>query len=110
MTKSAYELLYGIQPNVLNASYNAAVGKEKDAACYRNFTPEIQARVNTLWENLKISGSTELWVHISCFVIVGAVLTFAIYTTYTKKKRSRSYRLRDKNLAKARQAESKSVK
>ena len=100
MTKSAYELLYGMKPDVVNAAYNELVGN-KNAACYRNFTPEIQSRVNTLWENLKISGSTELWVHISCFVIVGAVLTLAVYTTYVKKKRSRHYRLRDKSLAKA---------
>ena len=103
MTRSAYDLLYGMKPDVVNAGYNALVG-DKNAACYRNFTPEIQARVNTLWENLKISGSTELWVHISCFVIVGAVLSLGVYSVYTKKKRSRNYRLRDKNLAKARKA------
>ncbi len=98
MGEFAYELLYDTLPDDVNGDYNERFG----TTCYKNFAPEIQARVNTLWENLKISGSTELWVHISCFVIVGAVLTLGIYSVYTKKKRSRNYRLRDKNLAKAR--------
>ena len=97
MGEDAMEILYGVSPDEINANYNEAYG----TACYRSFTPEIQAHVNMLWESLKTENSTETWIHITCGVIVGAVLALAIYTTYVKKKRSRDYRLRDKAAAKA---------
>lgn len=92
MGEEAYEILYGTDPGVINAEYNALYG----TACYKDFTPEMQAYSNWLWESLKTENSTEAWVHVSCIVIVGSVLIFAIYSTYIKKKRSRSYRMRDK--------------
>ena len=90
--EESMELLYEYKPKDVNADYNAEFG----TTCYRNFTPGIQSRVNTLWENLKISGSTEPWIHVLTAVIVISVVSLAVYTTYTKKKRSRAYRLRDK--------------
>ena len=65
---------------------------------YRNFTPEIQRHVNSLWEELKIHGTEELWVHITSAVLVGTILIFAIYSAVVKKKRSKDYRMRDKAL------------
>lgn len=94
--ETAYDLLYNYTPDTVNKKYNALFPDKTDPACYRNFTPEIQTRVNTLWEDLKITGSTELWVHIATGAIVGSVVVLAGYTTYIKKKRSRDYRLRDK--------------
>ena len=94
--ETAYDLLYNYTPDTVNANYNALFPDKTDPACYRSFTPEIQTRVNTLWEDLKISGSTEFWVHIVTFAILGFVLILAVYTTYIKKKRSRDYRMRDK--------------
>ena len=82
----------GVDPLDVNKAYNEKYG----TTCYKNFTPEIQSRVNTLWENLKLADSTELWVHVLSIGIVVAVVTLAVYTTYIKKKRSRTYRLRDK--------------
>ena len=98
--ESAYDLLYNLKPSEVNARYNTLIGHD-DASCYHSFSPEIQTRVNTLWENLKIADSTEPWIHVTTVLIVGSVLTLAIYSTYIKKKRSRDYRLRDK--AKTRQ-------
>lgn len=92
----AYELLYNYTPDVVNKSYNEKFSGKTDPACYRSFNPDIQTRVNTLWEDLKIAGSTEPWVHIATVTIVGSVLVLWGYTTYVKKKRSRDYRLRDK--------------
>ncbi len=94
--ENAYDLLYNYSPDIVNEAYNARFPDTVDPACYRNFSPDIQARVNTLWEDLKISGSTELWVHIATAVILGSVIILGAYTTYIKKKRSRDYRLRDK--------------
>lgn len=92
--ESAYDLLYAISPSEVNADYNNVYGD--DATCYKNFTPEIQSRVNTLWENLKLADSTEPWVHITAISIVAAVLVWAVYSIYIKKKRSRFYRYRDR--------------
>ena len=100
MGEDASEILYGVNPKEINAAYNEKYG----TTCYKNFTPEIQSRVNTLWENLKLSDSTELWVHILSGGIVVAVVALAVYTTYVKKKRSRAYRLRDKQARLAKQA------
>lgn len=95
--ETAYDLLYNNSPDVVNANYNSLFSEYDSPACFRNFTPEIQARVNTLWEDLKISGSTELWVHITSIAIVVGAVTLAAYTVYVKKKRSRFYRERDKS-------------
>lgn len=94
--ENAYDLLYNYTPDTVNAKYNALFPDKEDPACYRSFSPDIQTRVNTLWEELKITGSTELWVHISSIAIVSSVIVLAVYSTYIKKKRSRDYRLRDK--------------
>ena len=91
--EEAYDLLYNKTPEKVNAAYDAKFGK--DAACYHSFSPEIQLRVNYLWEKLKIADSTKLWVHISAGLIVASVVALAVYTTYIKKKRSRFYRKRD---------------
>ena len=92
MGEDAVELLYMVSPEEINREYNEKFG----TSCYRSFSPETQALVNSLWESLKTENSTELWVHITTVVIVGGVLALAIYNTYIKKKRSRDYRLRDK--------------
>lgn len=68
---------------------------------YHNFTPEIQRHANSLWEELKIYGAAELWVHITSAVLVVAILAFAVYTVVIKKRRSRDYRLRDKGIKSA---------
>ena len=88
----AYGLLYDTMPDDVNADYNEKYG----TSCYKNFTPEIQTRVNTLWENLKLADSTEAWIHVLAIAIVLFVVVLAVYTTYVKKKRSRDYRMRDK--------------
>jgi len=94
--ENAYDLLYNLDPNDVNEAYNALFPDKASPACYRNFDKTIQTRVNTLWEDLKISGSTELWVHITSIAIVVIVIVLAAYDIYVKKKRSRDYRIRDK--------------
>ncbi len=88
----AYELLYNNLPDVVNAKYNALFSEVEQPACYRNLQSDVQAHMNTLWESLKIEGSTELWVHITTFVIVGSVAVYAAVSFYLKKKRSAFYR------------------
>ena len=92
MGEDAIELLYKASPEEINADYNAIHG----TTCYKSFTPEIQALVNTLWESLKTENSTELWVHITTGIIVGAVVILWSYGYYVKRKRSKDYRERDK--------------
>ena len=89
------DLLYGKMPADVNEYYDKLMGRE-NASCYENFTPSIQAKVNTLWEKLKLSGSVEVWIHVLTVLIVAGVAVLVGYTTYIKKKRSRDYRLRDR--------------
>ena len=99
--ESTYDLLYSYMPDDVNAVYNAKFPGVNSPACYRSFNADTQSHVNTLWENLKISGSTELWVHITSIVIVVSVVAYASYSIYIKKKRSKFYRSRDKEAKKA---------
>ncbi|MBO5907527.1 MAG: ABC transporter substrate-binding protein [Clostridia bacterium] len=92
-----YEILYGKTPAEANANY------DYDPA-YRSFSPETQELVNALWESLKTENATELWVHVSSITITASVIALAVYTTYIRKKRSRHYRMRDREIAKARRA------
>ena len=90
---SAEKILYEKTKEEINEnySYNPA---------YKNFYKDenvnIQSHVNSLWEQLKIQNSNELWIHITSITIVVGVLFWASYSVYIKKKRSRDYRLRDK--------------
>ena len=87
-----WEILYGKTPAEANANYDYSPG-------YKSFSPEIQAHVNALWESLKTENATEPWVHVTSISIIVAVLALAVYSVYIRKKRSRHYRMRDKNLA-----------
>ena len=90
----AYETLYG------RSKENYAVAYEKYKS---NENVDIQNYVNGLWEDLKTSIYTEPWIHISSIAIVVGVLGFAIYSSYIKKKRSKFYRERDKELKRQKQ-------
>ncbi len=97
---NAWDVLYGKSKNEANTnySYNPAY---KDY--YKDNKVDIQAHVTALWESLKTENSTELWIHITSGAIVIGVLGFAIHSTYIKKKRSKFYRDRDRELRKQRQ-------
>ena len=93
MGEDAMSILYDTPPSVINAEYNESFG----TACYKSLLVlGIQDKVNTLWESLKTENATEVWIHVTCIVLVGSVLGYGIYTVYIKKKRSRDYRMRDK--------------
>lgn len=84
-----YEILYGTPVSDIIEAYGYD-------PYFHSFDPEIQELTNTLWENLKTENSTELWVHIVTAVIVAGTVGFAVFSVYRKKKRSRDYRLRDR--------------
>ena len=94
---SAWEVLYGEDKDTANVnySYNPAY-----MDFYADESVDIQAHVNSLWEELKTENSTELWVHITSITIVVGVIAMATYNIYIKKKRSRDYRTRDKLISK----------
>ncbi len=91
--EDAYDILYGTSVKIANKNYS-------HSPIYR-YIPKNDELCITLWESLKTENSTELWVHITCGAIVSAVVIFAGYSIYIKKKRSRDYRLRDKQKSKA---------
>ena len=96
---SAWDVLYGKTKEEANENYPHSPAY-KDF--YKDESINIQAHVNSLWESLKTENATEMWIHITCGIIVAGVLGLAIQTTYIKKKRSKDYRLRDKEAAKMR--------
>ena len=97
---SAWEVLYGKTKDEANANYPYSPAYED---YYKDDEVDIQAHVTALWESLKTENSTELWIHITSIAIVLGVLGFAIYSTYIRKKRSKFYRDRDRELRKQKQ-------
>ena len=96
----AWEVLYGKSKTEANENYPFNPAYED---YYKDESIDIQTHVTSLWETLKTENSTELWIHITSIVIVAGVLGFAIYSTYIKKKRSKFYRDRDRELRKQKQ-------
>jgi spermidine/putrescine-binding protein len=89
----AWEVLYGKTKDEANENYPFNPAYED---YYKDDSVDVQAYVNSLWESLKTENSTELWVHITSIVIVVGVFSYASYDIYVKKKRSKEYRMRDK--------------
>lgn len=99
---SAWDILYGKTKDEANKNYSYNPAYEdyfKDEAN----NVDVQTHVTALWESLKTENSTELWIHITSGAIVAGVLGIAIYSTYTRKKRSKFYRDRDRELRKQKQ-------
>ena len=90
---SAWDVLYGKTKDEANANYSYNPAYED---YYSSDSVDIQLHVNSLWESLKTENSTEPWIHVTSIIIVVGVISFASYDLYTKKKRSRDYRMRDK--------------
>ncbi len=88
MGEDAMEVLYG-SADKINANY-------KYDPFYHDYTPDMQEYTNMLWETLKTQNSTEAWVHVSSITIVVCAAAFISYDIYIKKKRSRDYRMRDR--------------
>jgi spermidine/putrescine-binding protein len=96
----AWQVLYGKTKDEANVNYHFNPAYED---YYKDENTDIQTHVTALWETLKTENSTELWIHITSIAIVVGILGFAIHTTYVKKKRSKFYRDRDKELKKQKQ-------
>ena len=96
----AWEVLYGKSKTEANENYSFNPAYED---YYKDEGVDIQAHVTALWETLKTENSTELRIHITSITIAAGVLGFAIYTSYIKKKRSKFYRERDKELKRQKQ-------
>lgn len=96
----AWDVLYGKSKTEANENYSFNPAYED---YYKDESINIQTYVTELWETLKTENSTELWIHITSITIVAGVLGFAIYTSYIKKKRSKFYRERDKELKRQKQ-------
>ena len=98
----AWEILYGKSKDEANASYPFNPAYEDYFKDEANGI-DVQAHVTALWESLKTENSTELWIHITSIAIVVFVLGIAIYSTYIRKKRSKFYRDRDRELKRQKQ-------
>ncbi len=93
MGEDAIEILYGADPEVINASYSFD-------PYYHKLDTETQESFYSLWESLKTENAIELWVHISSITIVVTLLFACTYSVVIKKRRSKFYRERDKAMKK----------
>ncbi len=98
----AWDILYGKSKDEANVNYSfnpayADYYKDSNGIDVQNYS-------TLLWEELKTENAIEAWVHITCGAILISVLVFAIRSVYIKKKRSRSYRYRDRIAAKEKKA------
>lgn len=98
----AYKILYGTTKDSYKDIYHFDLAYENYYKS-EDGSVNIQEYVNTLWESLKTENSTELWIHVTSGVIVASVLGFAIYSTYIRKKRSKFYRDRDREIKRQKQ-------
>ena len=99
-TISAWDVLYGKTKDEANESYPFNPAYED---YFKSESVDIQAHVTALWESLKTENSTEPWIHVTSIAIVAGVLGLAIHSTYIKKKRSKFYRDRDRELRRQKQ-------
>ncbi len=102
MGEEAYEILYKLSGAEANVNYGYD-------PVYYSFDDETQELVNSLWESLKTESAIEPWVHVVSGVIVVSLLAFGTWTVYLRKKRSKNYRLRDKEAAKAKRRAARST-
>ena len=91
----AYDILYGTARDGIAVSFYHSFSNEEV------YGEDMQQYVNGLWEQLKTETDVELWVHISSITIVVSLVSFCSYNIYIKKKRSKFYRQRDKEIKKA---------
>ena len=90
---SAWDILYEKTKDEANVNYSYSPAY-KDF--YKDENVDIQVHINSLWESLKTENSTEPWIHITSLTIIVSVVALAVYSYYIKRKRSKDYRLRDK--------------
>ena len=98
---SAWDILYGKTKDDANVNYSYSPAY-KDF--YKDENVDIQVHINSLWESLKTENSTEPWIHITSLTIIVSVVALAVYSYYIKRKRSKDYRLRDKQKQQNKQA------
>jgi len=91
--EEAYEILYDTKDVNANYDYDPYYHSFSDLVVDGD---NMQEYINGLWESLKTTNAIEPWIHVVSILIVGGVLTFAIYNVYIKKKRSSFYRKRDR--------------
>ncbi len=98
------EYIYYASPNSLvveDAEYADYMGEEAmallypdldfaaeyDKNCYKTLPSETLNLVNNLWEELKIDGSVDMWIYVSCIVIIAGFVGIGIYNFAIKKYR-----------------------
>ncbi|MBQ7363571.1 MAG: spermidine/putrescine ABC transporter substrate-binding protein [Clostridia bacterium] len=97
MGEDAIEILYGADPELINEKYSYD-------PYYHKLDTVTQENFYALWESLKTENAIEPWVHVSSITIVAVLLFACVSSTVIKKKRSKFYRERDKELKKKRKA------
>ncbi len=78
-----------IHPDAMEILYDS-VGEVK-AQAYLNLTPEKQAMLNSLWEELKVESRIGRGIYIWCGVILAALVTYAVYSFLRRRRWAKLY-------------------
>ena len=78
-----------IHPDAMEILYNS-VGDVPTQA-YMNLTPEKQAMLNSLWEELKVESRIGRGIYIWCGVIVSALIAYAIHSFLRRRRWAKLY-------------------
>jgi len=78
-----------IHPDAMEILYDS-VGHVK-AQAYLNLTPEKQAMLNSLWEELKVESRIGRGIYIWCGVILAALVTYAVYSFIRRRRWAKLY-------------------
>ncbi len=97
MGEDAIDILYGADPDLINEDYSYD-------PYYHKLDAETQEHFYSLWELLKTENAIEPWVHVTSITVVALLLFACISSTVVKKRRSRFYRERDKELKQQKKA------
>jgi len=61
------------------------------AEYYQNLSPEMLAKMNNLWEELKVDSTSGYGVYIASGVIIILLAVLLVRNAYVKKKREKYY-------------------
>ena len=83
------EYMTDIHPDAMEILYDS-VGDVPTQA-YMNLTPEKQAMLNSLWEELKVESRIGRGIYIWCGVIVAALIAYAIHSFLRRRRWAKLY-------------------
>ena len=83
------EYMSDIHPDAMEILYDSVDDVKSQA--YMNLTAEKQARLNTLWEELKVESRIGRGIYVLCGVIVAALAAYAVHSFLRRRRWAKLY-------------------